>query len=223
MKKLLLIPVLLLGSAAPVVNASGIPVVDIAGLTQMVTDNVQRAAQWAKEADQWAKANGLDVDKLEEYKRQGDHYASMVEGHYSFEDFLNDPLLNGVTDMSEWRDLYDTVEDIVDLREQLGISRDDDRFDDAIKKFKLLDRFYQRTKNRSESLQRLLDQFEKADTPAARESLANAIALEQVKIQTDQQMLNSLQQIEQQRAETRSRANNQKHINLLFGEGIPRS
>ena len=84
---------------APVVNASGIPVIDSASLSQMITDNLKRAAQWAKEAEQWAIANGLSVDQIKEYKAHADHYKNMVEGHYSFEDLVNDLALNNVLEM----------------------------------------------------------------------------------------------------------------------------
>ncbi|AIW17511.1 conjugal transfer protein TrbJ (plasmid) [Vibrio tubiashii ATCC 19109] len=206
----------------PVVNATGIPVVDGAALMQMVTDNIQRAAQWAKEADQWAKSNGLSVDQIKEYKAHADHYQRMVEGHYSFEDLVNDPILNNVAEMQGWRELYNTIEDIEELRARFNIDRGDDRFDDLIKKYELVDRFYKRTLKRNDSLQKLLEQFNTADTPAAKADLANAIAFEQTKIKNDQEMLASLQSIQEEQANIRHAAESRRKIDQLFGDGIPR-
>ena len=115
MKKLLLLIALIFPFS---VSATGIPVVDVASLTQMVTDNLAKAKQWGLEAQQWAKQNGMDIDQYKEALKQGkdiyeqgEHYKKMVDGHFNFEDVLNDPLANEFYDLEEWRDVYDELEE----------------------------------------------------------------------------------------------------------------
>jgi len=201
---------------------SGFPVTDPLVLSQMLVDQTERAAQWMKEADQWAKSNGFDVDKIKEMKSQGEHYRSMVEGHFSFEDIINDPILNNITEMEGWRTLYDTVEDTIALRKKFGIKNNDDKFDDALSKYEMIEKFYERTINRNKALTKLLEEFDTADTPSKKADLANAISLEQAKIENDGQMITSLQKIKEHEDDIRLTQESKNKINTLFGEGIPR-
>ncbi|MCD6704331.1 type IV secretion system protein, partial [Vibrio cholerae] len=70
MKKWLMIFVLVTSSS---VYASGIPVVDVASITQMVKDGVVRAKEFQ---EQMVEAR----NRLLEMKQQGEHYKQMVEG-----------------------------------------------------------------------------------------------------------------------------------------------
>ncbi|WP_230853546.1 type IV secretion system protein, partial [Vibrio harveyi] len=86
-------------------QASGIPVVDVAGITQMVIDSAQRAQEFTQSISEAR-------NRLNQLKSQAEHYKSMVEGHYGFEEILSDPNLNDVIDLSAYSDLYEAVDDI---------------------------------------------------------------------------------------------------------------
>ncbi|MGR2997565.1 type IV secretion system protein [Vibrio vulnificus] len=217
MKKYLLVASLFF---TPVVSASGIPVVDIASLTQMAMDNIAKAQQWAREAKQWATENNIGYDQLNQMHTEYKHYKKMVEGHYSFEDIMNDPKI--MSEMEEWRTLYDQFEDAEELREEFGINRNDDSMDEMLRKYRMVDRFYERSLKRNQTLMKLLEEFETADSPAKKADLANAIAFEQTKVKNDEQMMASLDKIKQQEADIRHSFESKKKINTLFGDGIPR-
>ena len=103
------------------------------------------------------------------------------------------------------------------------MDKEDDRFDEYIKRYELVDKFYKRTLKRNEALQKLLTQFNTADTPAEKADLANAIAFEQTKIKSDQEMLESLQSVQEEKDVIRRNTDARRKMSVLFGEGIPRN
>lgn len=227
MKKLLLISLLCLPLSS---NAGGIPVFDGVSLKQMITDNIARVKQWGVEAERWATDHGVDVDKMKELTsqgvelaRQGEHYQEMVEGHYTFEDILNDPVLNTYAEMDGWKELYETGTDLNKLKEGLGIALDDNRHDNALKKIDALSRFYERSARRNQTLKDMLDAFEDADNPAKKADIANAIALEQTKIKNDEQMMLSMQRMADEQARLKHAAESRHKMQMLMGDGIPRT
>ncbi len=218
MKKLALIVALSLPISTGF--ASGIPVVDVAAMTQMVLDATNRAVEF-KETIVEAR------NRLNELRSQGEHYKRMVDGHYDFEDVLNDPYLNDVFAMEDWKQIYENVEDIADLRREFNMYSDDPimqrRYDNRLRQYRMQTMFYDNSVNRNKRMMELLDQFKSASNPAAKADLANAISYEKMQLENDKQMQASLTtMMERQRvleADTRSREN----IRLLFNEGIPRS
>ena len=138
-------------------NATGIPVVDVAGLTQMVTDNIATAKQWGLEAQQWATQNGIDLDKYAESIKQGKelvdqgkHYKEMVDGHFNFEDILNDPLANQFVDLEQWTDVYGELNEINKLREKVRHQKADwekrmGNYDSSLQKLALMENFYEQS------------------------------------------------------------------------------
>jgi type IV secretion system protein VirB5 len=217
MKKYFLVASLIF---TPGISASGIPVIDVAALTQMATDNIARAEQWGREAKQWTTANGISYDQLNQMHAEYSHYKRMVEGHYSFEDILNDP--KSLSEMEGWRELYEQFEDAEQLREQFGVDRSDDSMDEMLRRYRMVDRFYERSLSRNQILKKLLEEFQKADNPAKKADLANAIALEQTKVKNDEQMMAALSSIKQQEDDIRHSIESKRKINNLFGEGISR-
>ncbi|OEF63568.1 hypothetical protein OAA_13870 [Vibrio cyclitrophicus 1F175] len=230
MKKLLL-GVLL---AAPLTsNATGIPVVDVASLTQMVTDNLATAKQWGMEAKQWATQNGIDLDKYAESVKQGkelvdqgQHYKEMVDGHFNFEDVLNDPLANQFANLEQWSDVYGELNEINNLREKYGIQKDwaerMGNYDTSLQKLALLEKFYDQSIKRNRRMKSLLERFETVDTPAAKADLANTINYEQTQIQNDNQAFAAMQSAMKEEADLKHSIESQRKIDVLLGEGIPR-
>ena len=200
-------------------QASGIPVVDVVGITQMVIDSAQRAQEFTQSISEAR-------NRLNQLKSQAEHYKSMVEGHYGFEEILSDPNLNDVIDLSAYSDLYDAIDDISDLRSEFGLYSDDPviqrRYDMQLKQLRFQEMLYERSTERNERMSRLLSQFGSATTPAAKEDLANSINFETMQMQNEQRMMDSMSDmLEQQRKLEVSKQSKLRIENMLYGDGIP--
>lgn len=169
--------------------ASGIPVVDVAGIAQMITDSATRAQEFSQSISEAR-------NRLNQLKNQAEHYKKMVEGHYGFEEILSDPNLNNVIDLSAYSDLYDAIDDVSDLREEFGLHSDNPviqrRYDMQLKQLKFQETLYERSAKRQERMNRLLSQFHTATTPAAKEDLGNAINFEKTLMNNEQEMMTAM-------------------------------
>lgn len=172
--------------------ASGIPVVDVAGIAQMITDSATRAQEFSQSISEAR-------NRLNQLKSQAQHYKSMVEGHYGFEEILSDPNLNDVIDLSAYSDLYDAIDDVSDLREEFGLYSDNPviqrRYDMQLKQLKFQETLYERSAKRQERMSRLLSQFGTATTPAAKEDLGNAINFEKTLMENEQDMMTAMSEM----------------------------
>lgn len=192
MKKLLLSAVITSALTVSLVNdthASGIPVVDVASIIQTVTEGLREAQEFATQIQE-ARS------RLNELKAQGEHYKDMVEGHYNFEDLINDPNVNQFMDLNEWKDIYNDTSNLANLRDEFGMHSDNPaiqkRMDRKLQQLNAQQQYYEATINRNNQLQSLLDQFTAATTPAAKEDIANAIALQKGQIENDKQMMSAM-------------------------------
>ncbi|MBS0044843.1 hypothetical protein KFE26_21485 [Shewanella sp. M16] len=222
MKKILLaaaIASVLNLSAIDKVQASGIPVVDVASLLQMVMDG-------AKDAQQFAQQISEARNRLNELKNQGEHYKDMVEGHYNFEDLVNDPNLNQFMNMDDWKDAYNDTSDLASMRDEFGLHSDNAavqrRYDRKLQNFRAQQKYYDATINRNNQLQKLVEQFNRATTPAAKEDIGNAIAFQQVQVENDQQMMKSLNQLMKEQELLESSAAARAHTQQLLYTGAPK-
>ena len=199
-------------------QASGIPVVDVAGITQMVVDSAQRAQEFTQSINEAR-------NRLNQLKNQADHYKSMVEGHYGFEEILSDPNLNDVIDLSTYNNLYDAIDDISDLRSELELYSDDPviqrRYDMQLKQFRFQEMLYKRSTERNQRMGRLLSQFGTATTPAAKEDLANSINFETMQMQNEQRMMDSISDMLERQKTLEAQQRSLKLQQQVFGEGIP--
>ncbi|WP_085344650.1 type IV secretion system protein [Vibrio sp. ArtGut-C1] len=172
--------------------ASGIPVVDVAGIAQMITDSATRAQEFSQSISEAR-------NRLNQLKSQAQHYKSMVEGHYGFEEILSDPNLNDAIDLSAYSDLYDAIDDVSDLREEFGLYSDNPvtqrRYDMQLKQLKFQETLYERSAKRQERMSRLLSQFGTATTPAAKEDLGNAINFEKTLMENEQDMMTAMSEM----------------------------
>ncbi len=225
MKKLLLsaaIASILTVSVIDDTHATGIPVVDVASILQMITDGLQEAQQFAQNIQE-------AQNRLNELKSQGEHYKDMVEGHYNFEDLINDPNINQFMDLSDWKEIYDDTSDLAALRDEFDLHSDNPalqrRYDRKLKQLSTQKKYYEATINRNNQLSDLLDQFNMATTPAAKEDIANAIALHQGQIENDKQMMNAMNSLmkEQQALESSQAARAKTNDILTGGLVIPTS
>ena len=198
MKKLLVATALAIPlTFNPVANATGIPVVDVAGILQMVTDGLVRAQEFQQQISE-AK------NRLNELKNSADHYKEMVEGHFDFETLLNDPLLNQHLALNNWKDIYNNVQDIQSLRDEFDMHSNDPaiqkRYDSELQQYSAQKRFYDSAVKRNKNMKNLLNQFNTATNPAAKADLANSIQFENTQMENDAKMMESMAMLMQQKA-----------------------
>lgn len=202
------------------VSSSGFPVVDIASIAQFLTNSLREAQEFVQIYEE-AK------NRLEALQDQRDHYASMVEGHFTFEDILNDPNLNSFMAFDDFRDLYESTENLNALRNEFSMVSSDpdvqDRYDNELRLFNITEGIYKSTVERSQKMETLLSQFNLATTPSAREDIANAINFEKTQIQNDREMMASITELSQKRRVFQHEEKTRENVRLLFNEGIPRS
>ncbi|OCH65471.1 conjugal transfer protein TrbJ [Vibrio diabolicus] len=203
--------------SAPTYSA-GIPVVDVAGIAQMITDSATRAQEFSQSISEAR-------NRLNQLKSQAQHYKSMVEGHYGFEEILTDPNLNDAIDLSAYSDLYDAIDDVSDLREEFGLYSDNPvtqrRYDMQLKQLKFQETLYERSAKRQERMSRLLSQFSTATTPAAKEDLGNAINFEKTLMENEQDMMTAMSEmLERQKVLERNQRARLNVHSMLYGKGI---
>ena len=100
------------------VGASGVPTVDVAAMIQDIKNQIVRVKEFK---DKIKEAR----NRLQKMKDTADHYKDMVDGHFDFETILNAPLLNEHLALDDWRDIYDDVGDLSDLRDEFDLNTDD--------------------------------------------------------------------------------------------------
>lgn len=175
-------------------KASGIPVVDVAGITQMIMESLTRAQEFQQTIQN-------ATQQLNALKDQHEHYKNMVEGHWDIEDILNDPNLNEFTSMDDWRSIYDAVDDIDSLRNEFDLYSEDPavqkNYDRALKNYAVKKNIHESVVKRSQRIQDLFSQMGHADTPAKKADLSNSIQLESMRIKNDQQAMDLITEIEE--------------------------
>ena len=201
-------------------SAAGIPTIDIAAIAQMILDGVEQATRFKTQMEE-AK------NRLGEMKSQGDHYKDMVDGHFNFEDVLNNPQSNQFMASENWKDIYNDLTGLGELRQEFGMYSDDPivqrRYDNKLKQYNAKTKFYKASVDRSNRMSDLLEQFNTATTPSAKDDIANAIRFEQTQVQNDTQMMASLNELmEKQRLMESEKASDEK-VRKMFNEGFPRS
>lgn len=216
MKKIVLICCL----SAPFCANAGIPVLDIGSLTQMITEGATRANEF--------KQNILEArNRLNEMKQQSDHYKNMVDGHFDVEKLLNDPTANKFMALDDWKKIHDSVEDIVELREEFYLFSDDPKkqkiYDAKLRQYSAQQKFYNSSVARNKKMKNLLDEFATATTPAKKEDIANTLRFEQTQMQNDVQMMASLNSLMEQQRRFEMDVSAEEKMRKWSNEGFPRS
>ncbi len=152
----------------------------------MITDGLARAKEFKQNMDEAR-------NRLNEMKSSADHYKKMVDGHFNFEDVLNDPYANQFMALDDWKQIYNDSAGLAELRQEFGMYSDDPvvqrQYDNKLRQYNAQTKFYKASVERNKKMQSLLGQFSTATTPAAKEDIANAIRFEQTQVQNDAQMM----------------------------------
>lgn len=197
--------------------ASGIPVVDVASLSQMITDGLTRAKEFKENMDEAR-------NRLNQLKAQQRHYEKMVEGHYEFEDVLNDPYVNEFMALDDWKQIYNDSEGLSELRDEFDMHSDNPavqrRYDNELKRYNAQSKYYKTVVDRNRRMAGLLEQFSGASTPAAKSDIANAISFEQTQVQNDTQMMNTMNELMDKQERLRKDTETRERTRVMLNEGI---
>lgn len=218
LKKQIAIFTCLLSLLSPAAHAI-IPVTDVASIARITAEGAARVKEFKQTIDNARQQFG-------ELKAQGKYYSDMVEGHFDFEDVLNDPNLNQFIALDDWKAIYNNVEDIASLRDEFDLKSDDPavqhRYDQKLRQYKMQEQFYDSTVKRNNHMQSLLKQFNTASTPAAKADLTNSINYEQIQLQNDNNMMASMSALMEKQQRMEETAAVQENTRALLHEGIPR-
>jgi len=200
------------------VSATGIPTVDVAAIAEMVANEAENATRFIEDMEEAR-------NRLQEMKEQGEHYKKMVDGHWDYEKILNDPTLNDFFANEEWKDIYDNVTNLDQLRDEFGMYSDDpevqESYDKELQAYAAREEFYNTAVERNKRMTELLNEFENAATPAQKEDIGNSIRFEQTQIENDAKMMASLNQLMEDQRRLEHSAKEREKFELLYGEGLP--
>ncbi len=183
-------------TAAPLLNAAGVPTLD-AVTGAILTNNAVQQAQEAMAALKMAK------DGISQAKAQYDDFKRIATGNDKLGDFLNNPTLNKTLPMGDWADVYDTVQDIARLRERYGLKSDNlsvqAKFDRWLAGVDALERNYDASTERVKNAEQLRAQLNVAVTPQQKADLQLRYQQELLEQQNQQmRMMNMRILMEQQ-------------------------
>lgn len=196
------------------VQASGIPTVDVANIAQLVANAKQQAQQALDQLNETKAA-------IQQAKSQYDHYKSIVTGNNKLGDFLNDPALNNVLPVNDWKDIYSDAKDLGDLRSRYGLLSNDQNvqkaFDQLLYKAKMLEDTYNAASKRIENAQQLRERLNTVQTPQEREELGLRFQQEQLELQNQQIQLQNAKMLMEQNEKIEDKKRAQAFWNKLEG------
>ena len=168
--------------------ASGIPTVDVATVGQLIASSSARAQEYKVMLEQ-AKS------RLDQLKKDAEYFEEMIEGYEGYEKVLVDIAANSSYALDNWKSIYDEGK-IITLRAEFGMYSDNSSkqaaMDRELMSFAVQRDYYTTAVNRNKKMSGLLAAYSGADTPLKRESIANAINFEQMRIQNDMAMMDSM-------------------------------
>lgn len=202
-----------LGSV-PITYATGIPTVDVATVTTLVSNALQQAKQ-AADALKQAK-EGID-----QARRQYESYKGLVTGNDRLGDFLDNPALNRVLPMGEWSNVYSTVSDLAALRRRYGLISSDpmvqSRFDRILSGMDALEHVYDASTARVRNAEALRSQLNVVQTPQQKADLQLRYQQELIEQNNQQMRLASLQALQAQQEKIQDTKRAQAFQDYMLG------
>lgn len=197
------------------VMASGIPTVDIASITQAI-QNAQAQASDALRQLQAAR------DQIAQAKSQYEQFRSVTEGNDKLGNFLNDPTLNSILPVNEWRDIYGQTKDLTSLRSKYGLTSSNSQvqaaFDKLLAQAGVLEDQYKATNERIKTAEGLRTQLNSVETPKDREQLALRYQQEQLELANQRAQLDNSRYLMAQQEKMASRKHAQDFMDYMNGK-----
>ena len=188
--------------------ASGIPVIDVAGVAQMV----QNATQQAKQA----------LDQLNTTKNAVMAEKARFEGNWNLADVLNDPTLISYLPSKDWQDLYNSGRDFAKLRKKYNLVSSDPikqkAFDGMLANLDVMEKSYESTVKRQKNIEDLSRYMNSAQTPQQKDDLSNRLAFEQVQLSNEKSRLDSLNVLMKHKKDLEGEAKANSFKNKMLGK-----
>lgn len=211
MKKLTLAILLILSSSS---FATGIPVIDVAGIAQMIKEATIQAEQFKQQYDNMK--NQLDTAKA-----TADHYKKMVEGHWNIAQLLNDPAIMNALPVN-WKDIYSSASNLSSLREQYNLKSNNPviqkQYDNELIGLSLAESLYKSSYSIAGKIQKLQQEFSQAATPSTKQDLSNAINYEVAKLQSQQMIIDKMDQLQQKEKQLQQQKSANDLRNKMWGK-----
>ncbi|CNK25749.1 P-type DNA transfer protein VirB5 [Yersinia aldovae] len=207
--KVIIYSALFICSLSSSVQSAGIPVVDVAGIAQML----QNATQQAQEA-----LDNLDAIKsqIAETKSMADAAKARFEGNWGLADVLNDPTLNSYLPTKDWSDIYGGTRDLTNLRDKYGLKSQNTsiqkHYDEMLTNLDVMQEAYDSTVKRSDNIRKLGTMMDTAQTPQQKADYANRIAVEQTEILNENTKIELVKTQMEQRAKAQEQSRRQAWI-----------
>lgn len=170
-------------------------VIDMAAIVQLAVNATQQAAQAAS-------ALTTAKDGIDQVRQQYDNYKSLVSGNDQLGNFLNNPALNKVLPLSEWSDVYTSVQDLASLRERYGLKSDNatvqQQFDRYLAAADALERNYNASTQRVANAEQLRAQLNQVQTPQQKQDLQLRYQQELLEQQNQQMRLTNMNMLMKQ-------------------------
>lgn len=190
----ILVSGLMIGSSA---FATGIPVVDVASITQSVAEAAQRAAD---------ALNQLNAarQQINEVKNAAQAEKARFEGNSNLSSVLSDPTISSYLPSDDWEKVYtNRSSELSGLRAEYGLKSDDTTkqkvYDELLTNISVMQDSYDATVKRSENIKQLATYMDAAKTPQAKADYANRIAYEQTQIMNEKTKIDSMSSLMAQR------------------------
>lgn len=203
------------------VQASGIPTIDVANIAQLAVNAKQQADEALAQLNKAREA-------IAQAKSQYDHYKSIIEGNDKLGSFLNDPLLNQVLPLKDWRDVYSNAQDLANLRSKYGLTSSDPKvqeaFDKLLAQAGVLEKAYDASNDRIRNADQLRQRLNTVETPKDREQLGLRYQQEMLELQNQQLQLQNAKMLmeEKEKLEDRKRAQDFKDYMLRKRTDLPK-
>lgn len=208
-------------------SATGIPVVDVLGNAELIKQTIADAKQFADEMKAVNTQIDTAKDQYNQMQNDAKHYTKMVEGtsgwyQHNFNGLSN---LNDVIQGGDWQRFYNSIDgsQLNALRHKYKMiaSEGEDspqqaEMDTKLKELAIQDEMYSRAVKRNDRLKSLKTKLDTADTPQQREELSNAIQLEGMQMQNDQQLLMAMSTMQHVNAEQERREAYKKKVHNLY-------
>lgn len=197
--------------------AAGIPVMDVTTLAEIIKNAATQANQFRQQMSSMR-------DQIDEARNQGKFYKDMVNGHWSIEDILNNPLASNYLISDDWKSIINSVNDIAGLRDEFGLVSNNPntqkQYDEILKTYKFKEETYKKSVERQKRITQLSQRFSQATTPSTKQDLMNSIQFEKMQMENDQHLIDSINQMQTQQITMQQQAQVQQNLKVLLKDNF---
>ena len=218
LKKTIIFVTLTVSILSTNVYASGIPVIDVASITEAVKNAATQAKQFK---DQMQEARSRLAELKMQVKGIND-IKDISSGNYDdlFAELLNDPTLSKTFALDDWKSIYNDLGVIEDLRTEFSMWSDDPKvqkkYDDQLQIYAFKQKAYESSVSRQDRIAKITNQFKLADNPAKKADLTNSLNLEMMQQKNDEALIARMNQMMEDKAQMQRQQRAVEYRNKLL-------